>query len=185
MTCNGGGGESFPCKLAAERISGSCTKKCNLCGYVTVIQHKLCEKRYIVKLENIENFNHQPLVLTRRRKMMLLTFSCSSVQPRSCSCPSTAVCLRSPLSWVGIKFKILSASVHVQVCPRSSLSWHQVLSCVIVKMFDVKSEEFAELSRHQVQVQGHILRQVQNDCKRYFPCLKNIGPSENRFMLMA
>ena len=139
-----------------------------------MIQHKLCEKRYTVKLENIENFNHQALVLTRRREMMLLTFSCSSVQPRSCSCPSAAVCLRSPLSWVCIKFKILSASV--QVWLRSSLSWvgikFKVLSCVIVKMFEVKSEEIAELSRHQVQVQGHISRQVHNDCKRNFPWLQ-------------
>ena len=150
-----------------------------------MIQHKLCEKRYIVKLENIENFNHQALVLTRRREMMLLTFSCSSVQPRSCSCPSAAVCLRSPLSWVCIKFKILSASVHVQVCPRSSLSWvgiqFKVLSCVIVKMFEVKSEEIAELSRHQVQVQGPIFTLIPN-YKRLCKVWRWVAPDSVRFL---
>ena len=109
--------------------------------------------------------------------MMLLTFSYSSVQPRSCSCPSAAVCLRSPLSL----HQDQDPPVCICQCPCLSeefanLSWHQIQGLILrhFENVDVKSEEIAELSRHQIQVQGHILRQVHLIVKDIFLVWKKV-----------
>ena len=128
MTCNGGGGETFPCKLAAERVSGSCTKS------ATSVDMWQWYNTNSVRKEILLN------QFTKYWKLQPLTTSIDEEE-------------KDDVIDFLLQFSSASQLLLSQHCSLSEesaeLSWHQVQDPVCI--CPCLSEEFAKLSWHQVQ----------------------------------